>query len=236
MLFTAPVLGNRAVPIRFRVILAIGLTSITFPLISAANATPIPVDGWMNAVFAELTVGFSLGLGISLVFAAARMTGTVIAQMASIPILEGIDDSSSPVGHMFGMLSIAAFALMNGPELLIASTLDTFVQLPLGTSLETQATADLLIEMLRQSFLLTLRGVAPAVAAMMVSTIVIALISRNYPQINLLSLGLSSNVSMMMIAIFFTLGGCVWLFVDDMQSVLGVIQEGLVNAGESNGR
>ena len=170
------------------------------------------------------------------VFAAARMTGTVIAQMASIPILEGIGDSNSPVGQMFGMLSIAAFTLMNGPELLIASTLDTFVQLPLGTSLETRATADLLVEMLRQSFLLTLRGVAPAVAAMMVSTIVIAVISRNYPQINLLSLGLSSNVSMMMIAVFFTLGGCVWLFVDDLQGVLVTIQEGLIIAVESNGR
>ena len=126
---------------------------------------------------------------------------------------------------MFSILSLAAFALIGGPELVVTATLDTFVNLPIGSSLETSSVSALLVQLLQQSFLLTLRGVAPAVAALMISTLIIGLISRTYPQMNLLGLGLSSNLVVMLLAIFFTLGGCVWLFVDDLNQVIITIQE-----------
>lgn len=233
MLFTAPVLGNRVIPIRFRVLLSLILTAITFPMIQRQVAVVPSIGQWHNAMFSELTIGLSLGLGVAIMFAAARMTGTVISQMASIPMAGGASEASSPVGQLFGILSAAAFVLMNGPEMLIASTLDTFVHLPVGTTLESAGVSELLIELLRQSFMLTLRGVAPAVAAMMVSTVVIGVISRNYPQVNLLSLGLTSNLSVMMLALFFTLGGCVWLFVDDFQQILSTIHSALDAASEA---
>lgn len=233
MLFTAPVLGNRVIPIRFRVLLSLILTAITFPMIQQQVAVVPSIGEWHSAVFSELTIGFSLGLGVAIMFAAARMAGTVISQMASIPMAGGASETSSPVGQLFGILSAAAFVLMNGPEMLIASTLDTFVYLPVGTTLDSAGVSELLIELLRQSFMLTLRGVAPAVAAMMVSTVVIGVISRNYPQVNLLSLGLTSNLSVMMLALFFTLGGCVWLFVDDFQQILSTIYSALEGASEA---
>ena len=110
---------------------------------------------------------------------------------------------------------------------------DRFATLPLGTTLETTAVTGLVIELLQQSFLLTLRGVAPAVAALMISTLVIGLISRTYPQMNLLGMGLSSNLMVMMLAIFFTLGGCVWLFADDLEHFIAMIQNVLVDASSN---
>ena len=122
---------------------------------------------------------------------------------------------------------MAAFALIGGPELVITATLDTFANVPIGTSLQSATVFPLLGELLQQSFILTLRGVAPAVAALMISTLVIGLISRTYPQMNLLGLGLSSNLLVMFLAIFFTLGGCVWLFVDDLQQIMALIQDSI---------
>ena len=132
-------------------------------------------------------------------------------------------ETASPVSHLFGILSLAAFALVGGPELVVSAMLDTFVQLPLGTKLETANVLGLVTELLQQSFILTLRGVAPAVAALMISTLVIGLISRSYPQMNLLGMGLSSNLIVMLLAVFFTLGGSVWLFVDDLDQFIALI-------------
>lgn len=234
MLFTAPVLGNKSIPFRFKVLLSIVLTTVAFPLINQTGSLAVEIDQWPTAALGELTIGIFLGLGVKVVFAAAQMAGTVISQMAAIQMgageqMEGA--GGTPVSQLFGVLSVAAFVLMSGPEYLVGATLDTFVAVPIGSELALDNLSSLLIELLRQSFLLTLRGVAPAVTAMLISTIVIGLVARNFPQINLLNLGLTSNLCVMFLALFFTLGGCVWLFADDFHQVLATIQDAL--AGQS---
>lgn len=231
MVFTAPVLGHRSIPFRFKMLLALALTTVTFPLINRSTTIPSEIDGWVHALFSELAIGIFLGLGVQIVFAAAKMTGTIMSQMAAMQLGNGTDTlggEGSPVSKLLGVLSIAAFVLMGGPEQLVGATINTFVAVPVGTSLQTSGLIDLMIELLRQSFLLTLRGVAPAVGAIMISTFVIGLISRNYPQIDLLNMGLASNLCVMLMALMFTLGGCVWLFADDFQQVVNTIQDAIV--------
>ena len=231
---TAPVLGSRTVPIRFRLVLALLLTMASLPLIGAGDLAVSATDGQLDyaSIFlSEITIGAMLGFGVLIVFSAAQIAGTVIGQMAGIQIVGNLDpqsgESTSSVSQLFGILSLAAFALIGGPELVITATLDTFASVPIGTSLQATSVFSLLGDLLQQSFLLTLRGVAPAVAALMISTLVIGLISRTYPQMNLLGLGLSSNLLVMFLAIFFTLGGCVWLFVDDLEQIMALIQDSI---------
>ena len=237
MVFTAPVLGHRSVPFRFKVLLSLVLTTVTFPLISQSTTIPTEIDGWTQSIFAELAIGIFLGLGVQIVFAAAQMAGTVISQMAAMQTGDGSDTlggEGSPVSKLLGVLSIAAFVLMGGPEQVVGATINTFVAVPVGTSLQTAGLIDLAVELLRQSFLLTLRGVAPAVGALLISTFVVGLISRNYPQINLLNMGLTSNLCVMILSLSFTLGGCVWLFADDFKQVVSTIQHAMVASDDSD--
>ncbi len=233
MLMTAPLLGSRAVPVRFRLLLGALLTAMTFPLIQSHAAAPTGTDDWVRSCFSEVTVGISLGLGVMLIYSAVQMAGTVISQMAAIPLGDAMDATGggAPVGRFFGILSAAAFALINGPELLVTTTLDTFMTLPVGHALDSNNAISLVTELLRQSFLLTLRGVGPAVTAMLLSTLLIGLISRSFPQFNLFGLGLSSNLLIMLIAILFSVTGCVWLFVDDFGSVLELLRVRLSAGG-----
>jgi len=212
-------------------VLALLLTTVTFPLINQSTTIPTEIDGWTRSLFSELAIGIFLGLGVQIVFAAAQMTGTIMSQMAAMQIGNGSDTlggEGSPVSKLLAVLSIAAFVLMGGPEQVVGATINTFVAVPVGTSLQTAGLIDLMVELLRQSFLLTLRGVAPAVAAIMVSTFAIGLISRNYPQIDLMNMGLASNLCVMLLALLFTLGGCVWLFADDFKQVVTTIQEAIL--------
>ena len=223
-IFTAPVLGNVQVPIRFRILLAILLTTMTTPVLS----TKINLGSdWVSMFFGELVIGISLGLGVSILFAAAQMVGASMSQMASIPVTEIIPNLASPIGNLFCLLSVAVFILMNGPELMVASLLGTFAELPPGISLNLYELDQLAIDLLRQSFLLTLRGVAPAVAAILVSTLVVGMIGKNYPQLNLLEFGIGSNLAILMVAILMTISGCVWLFVDDVQNIHHLIKDRL---------
>jgi flagellar biosynthetic protein FliR len=231
IVMTAPVFGSRAVPLKLRIGIALLLTLTAFPLIDSSTIDVSAPGQIATAIFSEVIIGSLLGLGVMIMFSAAQAAGTVISQMAGIQISNTLDpqsgETASPVSQMFGVLSLAAFALVGGPELVISAMLDTFVRLPLGTNLETANVLSLLTELLQQSFILTLRGVAPAVAALMISTLVIGLISRTYPQMNLLGMGLSSNLIVMLLAVFFTLGGSVWLFVDDLDQFIAMITNSL---------
>ena len=231
LVMTAPIFGSRAIPIKIRAGIAIVLTLTAFPLIDSSSITVSEQGQVVGAIFSEVAIGSLLGLGVMIMFAAAQMVGTVIGQMAGLQISETLDpltgQKASPVSRMFGILSLAAFALVGGPELVVSATLDTFVQLPLGTQLQSENVLHLVTELLQQSLILTLRGVAPAVAALMISTLVIGLLSRTYPQMNLLGLGLSSNLVVMLLAVFFTLGGSIWLFVDDLDHFIAMISNAM---------
>ena len=67
----------------------------------------------------------------------------------------------------------------------------------------------------------------------MVATISIGLIGRAYPQMNMLQVGLGSNLVVMLLAISLTLGGCVWLFVDDLGGAIQTIQNAIAQPADS---
>lgn len=231
LVMTAPLLGHRVVPVRFRVLLGILLTVVAIPIVPTPESPGADRPDWLSAAVSEMTIGLSLGLGVMLVFSAARMVGGMISQLAAIPTTgQATEGSDTPLSHWFGLLSLAAFALLNGPELMVAAVLDTFAFLPLGCSLQSLDVIALVGELLRQSFLFALRGVAPAMVAMLASTLTIGLISRTMPQFNLLELGLNANLITMLLAVSLTLGGCVWLFANDFTGLLDSILDGLRNA------
>ncbi|MEM7782533.1 MAG: flagellar biosynthetic protein FliR [Planctomycetota bacterium] len=228
MVLTAPMLGSRNIPFRFRMGVSLILTISTYGLTVQPHVDPIE---FMPLLFSEAAIGLMLGLGIMIIFVAAKMAGTVISQMSGIQLAGNLDPGtgqpSTALGQFFSILSLAAFVAAGGPELLITATIDSFQRLPVGTSIEFSGLAKTIPVLLQQSFTLTLRGVAPAVAAMLISTVVVAWVNRSFPQMNLFSVGLSSNLVVMFLAVGLTMSGCVWLFVDDLQSFVRFIVDTL---------
>jgi flagellar biosynthetic protein FliR len=224
---TAPLLGSRVVSTRMRLGIAVAVAILAFPLVEFSHVPQEPTAVG-SALISEALIGSLLGFGVTILFAAAYMVGEVIAQLAGIQIADQLDPSlgstSSTVGRLFALLSLAVFALVHGPEMVVSAVLDTFVSLPPGTPIQTGSMLELVKQLLQQSFVLTLRGVAPAVASLLISTLVIGLIGRTYPQMNMLQVGLSSNLVVMLLAIFLTLGGCLWLFVDNWQEAIVFIE------------
>jgi len=236
VMMTAPLLGSRVVGRMPRVGIAFAITIIALPLVDP-SIVPLEPGSIVSALLSEILIGALLGLGVSILFAAAHMVGSVIGQMAGLQVADQLDpntgQATSSVSQLFGIVSLAVFALIGGPEMIISAVLDTFVNLPLGYSLKTDSVLALVTELLQQSFVLTLRGVGPAVASLMVATVVIGLIGRAYPQMNMLHLGLNGNLAVMLLAIFLTLGGCIWLFVDDWKQAVDVIQAAITPANHT---
>jgi len=244
---TAPILGSNAVAFRTRLAVAMAMVLLVMPLIQVPQF--LLDDGLADGVeqgsllagklfqlaLGEATIGLALGLSVSIMFGAAAAAGTVVSQMAGMnigdqPASDPVAGGSGPLARLFSVLSLAAFAVIGGPAIVMSAVADTFVHLPLGTQLATNALPGLMGELLQQSFMLTLRAVGPVVVCLLASNIVIGIISRTYPQMNLLGIGLTSNMVVMMGAVFLTVSGTVWLFVDDVKPTLDWTQQHLKEA------
>lgn len=238
MVFTAPILGSKAVAVQHRILLALVLTFVSFSSMpSEAIMADVPLDASIVApAAAEATIGVSLGLGTLIIFSAAQMAGNIIGQLAGLQFFDQLDPTtggtSSPVGQLFGLTSLATFALMSGPDLVIGSVLQSFQQLPTGIPIDREHILDLLPQILQQSFVLAISGVGPGVAAILSTSIAFGFVCRTFPQMNLTSLALGSNVVIMYLAIFLTMGGCIWLFMDDLVPTLESIRTMLGQAAE----
>jgi flagellar biosynthetic protein FliR len=238
MVFTAPILGSKAVCVKHRVLISLVLAAVSFSAFPQTDVARTEVDlDLVTPILSEISIGVSLGLGTLIIFSAAQMAGNILGQLAGLQFFDQLDPSTggntSPIGQLFGLTSLAAFALMNGPDLVIGSVLQTFQQLPLGSSIRSANLLELLPELLQQSFILAVSGVGPGIAAMLATSIAFGFVCRSYPQMNLTSLAMGSNVVVMFLAIFLTLGGCIWLFVDDLGPSLQMIQSYLTESSSA---
>ena len=238
---TAPVLGNRSVSPWIRLGLALCLALVAAPAVipamltsdAMANATTNSVGQWIEWVLLEAFLGGLLGFGMSIMFLAASMGGTVLGQMAGIQLFSNDDDTGGgPMARLFSLVSIAVFVAVGGIDLVVSGVLDSFARLPVGAtfdSFQISKVHELLIELCHQSFLLVLRCVAPAVVAMLIATYVVNMLNRALPGLNSMGVGLTSNLAIMTLSVLLTLGGTLWLLISDVEASMDWIQQILRN-------
>jgi flagellar biosynthetic protein FliR len=81
--------------------------------------------------------------------------------------------------------------------------------------------------MVTQSFVLGIRAAAPALVALLLGTVVVAIIGRTLPQMNVMAIGFSLNAVLALASIAFTLGTAAWLFQNYVPTALETLLEAL---------
>ena len=230
----APILGHKSVGPFIRLGLACLIAMILAPGVLPEFANSVATSEPANVVsncLSEAIVGTTIGLGMLVIFSTAMMIGSSIAHMSGLQIESVFGNDSGfgqhPTTQLIGLTAACVFILFGGLEIAISTAMTSFQALPIAESISMQNAADLITKILHQSFELTIRAVAPAVASLLVSTILVGIISRTLPQLNIVQVGLSTNVGLMLTAAFLTLGGCVWLVIDDFERVNELINHSL---------
>ncbi len=226
MVVVAPILGQRWIPIYVKLLLALFISVATAPMIVAQNDHSAPLLSTLpTEVFAQIAnealIGSFIGLGILIIFSSASMIGSAIGQISGLQ-LDALSPNNDLGQHattrLIALTAAVVFALSGGIEMLFSAVIDSFSTMPVGSRIDPSNLLRGLVQLLHQSFELTVRAVAPAIATLLISTLTIGLISRILPQLNLIHVGLSSNMGLMLIAVFLTLGGIVWMVIDNVES------------------
>lgn len=235
LIMVAPIFGTKAAPMQVRAGLAIAMALIITPLHSGSSVADISqllVFG--KFVLNETLLGLLLGLGVMILLTGVQLTGQIVSQLGGTAIAEGVDpnlEENVPVfSQMFYFLTLAMFVLLDGHRLLIEALLDTYVWLPPGKAVLGASYVTALTALLGQSFSLGIRAAAPAMTALLLATLVLGLVGRAVPQINILVVGFSLNALLTLGALFVSLGAIAWAFPQQATDAILLLRDAIREA------
>ncbi|HQU47256.1 MAG: hypothetical protein B7Z73_17640 [Planctomycetia bacterium 21-64-5] len=125
------------------------------------------------------------------------------------------------------MVALAVFLLCGGHRMAMTGFLDTFAALPPGSASMATSLGDMVVTLLVQSFSLGVRVAAPATAALLLASLVLGIVSRTLPQLNVMALGFGLNALVTLSILSASLAGLAWLFQDEVEPALNTVLSAL---------
>lgn len=225
---TAPIFGAGAVPVRVRVLLAAALALLVAPALWQAPAARITGSvQYFVLLGGEAIVGACLGLGIMVLVHGMTMAGAAVAHAGGLSLAETFDPAVGEEAPQFSRLlfltAVCLFFLLGGHRAAMAGLLDSFRAIPPGSGALPDSLAEGFSTLAGQSFSLAIRAAAPALAALLLATLILGLIGRTLPQLNVLALGFGLNALLAFAALAVTFGIIVWAFADQIAPALETI-------------
>ena len=187
-LFT-PILAVTQAPTRFRVFFVLGLSAI---LVSAAGVSTVSIPTTLAelAYFSiqELVTGMVMAFGLLTAFAAFLLGGRILDFQMGFGVANLIDPATNTQTAMMGLIlnliAVMAFFMVNGHHMLLRGLAYSFEKIPLGVGL-TEINIEVIVKQFGAMFIYGVMAVAPALFAILLLDVGLAVMARTMPQVNI---------------------------------------------------
>ncbi len=215
LLLSAPVLGDNRLPARVKIGLCVVLTMVIAP--ATANIPVIPPFSatWLLTVVNQLLIGIAIGFIIQLVFNAIVVAGESLATTMGLGYALMNDPSNGiqvPIISQFYTIFVTLlFLAFDGHHALLQLLAESFTVLPVGV----MVTSNMLWHVVHWSGILftgALQVALPALAALLTVNLILGIMTRSAPQLNIFSIGLPITMMVGFIIILLTLPSVAAIF------------------------
>lgn len=206
---TAPLLSNRLVPLALRLTVAALVAAAVLPALLAAPppALGLPLLAW--SLLVELATGLTIGFAAELLFTAVQVGGELLDIDLGFALASVLDPSGSAalpmVGNLQHLLALLLYLNLNGHHLLLRTLAASYRVVPIGGLGFGPATHAQLTTLAATLFTGAVALVAPALAALWLTSLALALLNRAVPQMNVFINGLPAKVLVGLAAIALSL-------------------------------
>ena len=223
MMLFAPLFGSSRIPRRVKALLVLVLAYGVAGSVKLPAA--LPNDTWTLsvAIGGELAFGLAMGMVLSLVFIAAQWAGELIGQQMGLNLSAVFDpqfgSEGSVLGDMYFMLTLVVFLSIRGHHAMLDGVHDSFEKLPLMSVTIDRPLFETLAGLLQGATMLAIRLAAPMLVTMLVVDLVLGLVGKTMPQMNVMSAGLTLRSVVGMVIV-----------IAGLSLTSGVIRESLTDA------
>ncbi len=213
--------------------MAIGFALIITPVhFDQARAMPSDLVNLTVLLAREAVLGLALGLAVMILFTGLHLTGQIIGQMSGMALADTYDptfDTSVPVfTQLLDAVTLSVFIAIGGHRQVMAAMLDTFRWRPPGVRDLPTTLVDTLTQVTSESFIVGIRAGAPVMVALFMAVLILGLISRTLPQLNVIAVGFSLNSMVMMLTLAASMSALAWVVQDNADTVIAAIRDAVI--------
>ncbi|MDK2562667.1 fused FliR family export protein/FlhB family type III secretion system protein [Romboutsia sedimentorum] len=151
----------------------------------------------INYTIMETTTGLVLGYITSLCFNSLKIAGALIDQQLGLSMINIYDpttkEQNTLIQNLIYWMGIIIFFSMNGHHKLIEGIQQSFKLIPIGESIISN-NFTYIINVFVECFVIGFKIAVPIVLALIITDLVIGLISRSVPQLNVMIIGMPLKV------------------------------------------
>ena len=195
-LLTSPFFSIQAVTVRIRVLLAVLLTWMVYPLTNWPVIDPFTAIG-LREIFMQVFVGVLLGTLLQVVNSALIVGGQGISASMGLSMANMVDPNMGNVPVIAQFLVICStlvFLGLGGHVLVISLLLESFKLLPIGEIIEAKPLLLLTIEWSAMIFLGGLLLALPIMTSLLLINIGLGVITRAAPALNIFAVGFPAMI------------------------------------------
>lgn len=227
LIISAPFWGSRVVPVLVRGWIAMLLALATYPLVRAVSLPAgITLLTLLMALAGEILLGIVLGWMGQLLFAAMRLAGQEIEIKSGLGLIQLVDPNEGGQSGIFAafleLMAGLIFFSLNGHHLLIQALSSSYGVFPLAGEKFAARLLEGLISSTGEIFTIALRISAPVVIGLLLSDVVLGIISRAIPQMNVFIVAQPLQFGLVVLLLMLSLPALVWLFVRQLPQLIGV--------------
>lgn len=205
-----PAFAGVAASVRMKLGLAVATALVLFPLM--APHTPqvdFTLTGFGLLMVNEVLLGALIGLVAQLVFTAVSFGGTVIGYQMGFAAANIFDPQTtqqlSLMSQFINILALLAFLAMDGHHFFFRVIVESYQLLPPGPLDFSGGAVATLMRLGSHMFVLGVKFSAPVLALLLITNIVLGILARVFPQLNVFMLSFPLNIGIALIVIGLTL-------------------------------
>lgn len=189
---SSPLFGARGIPASAKIATAFVLTLLIAPLLPAMpDVAPASAQG-LFILAQQLMIGYAMGLVMRLALTAMEMAGHIAGLQMGLGFATLFDPQNSSqipiLGQFLGIMAMLLFLAINGHLMVISTLVESFNTLPIGQSAAITNWKALALaggNIFSWGVLLSM----PILAALMMTNVALAVLTRAAPQLNIFAVG-----------------------------------------------
>lgn len=210
LLIVVPIFSNQNVPQMSKVALAVFTSMIVLSTSSLqAPVSSENVVAFGLAVILEFIVGYTIGFGAYVVFSILSLSGQFIDMQIGFSMVNVFDPMSqiqlTITGNLYYYMLIMITLITNAHHYFLRAFLESFTYIPLGGMVISPGLNDALIGFMNNYFSMALRIATPIFFVMLITNVILGVLARAVPQLNMFVIGFPIKILFGLSTIFIML-------------------------------
>lgn len=190
---SAPALSHRALPVRAKVALAIAVALVIAPTVQAPPLGPALDAAFFATLLRNVIVGAALGFAVRVLFSGIELAGQMIGLQVGLSYGGFFNpeaaDTDNPVANFISLMVLLLFIAIDGHLMVLYGLRQSFDAFPIVGDGGRALAFDALAGLGAQVFSIALSISLPILAVMLLINVVLGVMARVSPQLNLFAVG-----------------------------------------------